>query len=58
MQPYPGIDFRWTPAGRAPCVTGTGLTVWEVHAVWLLVLTSSNVLSVEQRAGMLHVKRR
>jgi uncharacterized protein (DUF433 family) len=35
MQQYPGIDFRWTPAGRAPCVTGTGLTVWEVHAVWL-----------------------
>ena len=30
MARFPGIDFRWAPAGRKPYVTGTGLSVWEV----------------------------
>jgi uncharacterized protein (DUF433 family) len=34
MALYPGIDFRWTPAGRAPHVTGTGLSVWEIFQIW------------------------
>ncbi len=32
---YPGIDFRWTPGGRQPHVTGTGMKVWELYHVWL-----------------------
>jgi uncharacterized protein (DUF433 family) len=35
MAKYPGIDFRWTPTGRKPHVTGTGLSVWEVHQLWM-----------------------
>ncbi|MBI4565228.1 MAG: DUF433 domain-containing protein [Planctomycetes bacterium] len=35
MQKFPGIDFRWTPSGRQPCVTGTGLKVWEAYRIWL-----------------------
>jgi uncharacterized protein (DUF433 family) len=35
MQKFPGIDFRWSPGGRQPFVTGTGLTVWEVYHIWL-----------------------
>lgn len=31
---FPGVDFRWTPTGRAPHVTGTGLSVWEMFAIW------------------------
>jgi len=31
---FPGIDFRWTPTGRVPHVTGTGLTIWELHRIW------------------------
>jgi uncharacterized protein (DUF433 family) len=34
MARFPGIDFRWAPTGRQPCVTGTGLTVWEMHEIW------------------------
>lgn len=30
MARFPGIDFRWAPSGRKPCVTGTGLSVWEL----------------------------
>lgn len=33
-QEHPGVDFRWTPAGRFPHVTGTGLSVWEFQALW------------------------
>lgn len=35
MALFPGIDFRSTPAGRAPHVTGTGLSVWEIFQIWL-----------------------
>ncbi len=35
MARFPGIDFRWTPAGRAPHVTGTGLSAWELYRIWL-----------------------
>lgn len=35
MERFPGVDFRWSPSGRQPHVTGTGLTVWEIHRVWL-----------------------
>lgn len=35
MLKFPGIDFRWTPAGRRPHVSGTGLTVWELYRMWL-----------------------
>lgn len=35
MERFPGIDFRWTPAGRHPHLTGTGLTVWELYHMWL-----------------------
>jgi len=34
MAKFPGIDFRWTPTGRKPHVTGTGLSVWEVYHIW------------------------
>lgn len=34
MAKFPGIDFRWTPTGRKPHVTGTGLNVWEVYHIW------------------------
>ena len=35
MEGHPGIDFRGTPLGRQAFVTGTGLSVWELHHVWL-----------------------
>ncbi|OHB75800.1 MAG: hypothetical protein A2Z34_07155 [Planctomycetes bacterium RBG_16_59_8] len=35
MSRFPGIDFRWTPTGRLPHVTGTGLTVWELFRIWI-----------------------
>ncbi len=35
MAMFPGIDFRWTPSGRHPFVTGTGMKVWEIYHVWL-----------------------
>lgn len=34
MAKFPGIDFRGTPTGRAPHVGGTGLSVWEMFAIW------------------------
>jgi uncharacterized protein (DUF433 family) len=34
MTRFPGVDFRWTPTGRTPFVTGTGLSVWELHHLW------------------------
>jgi len=34
MAKFPGIDFRWSPTGRAPHVTGTGLSVWEMWAIY------------------------
>ena len=34
MSRFPGIDFRSTPTGRAASVTGTGLAVWELSAIW------------------------
>lgn len=34
MERFPGIDFRWAPSGRRACVTGTGLTAWEMHLIW------------------------
>ncbi len=34
MNNFPGIDFRWTPTGRKPHVTGTGLSVWELYHIW------------------------
>lgn len=34
MNRFPGIDFRWTPTGRRPHITGTGLTVWEMRMIW------------------------
>lgn len=34
MSRFPGVDFRWTPTGRQPHVTGTGLTVWEIVQIW------------------------
>jgi len=34
MAEVPGIDFRWTPTGRRAHVIGTGLTVWELHAIF------------------------
>ena len=30
MQRFPGIDYRWTPTGREPFVTGTGLSIPEM----------------------------
>jgi hypothetical protein len=35
MTLFPGIDFRLTPTGRVPHVTGTGLSVWELQQLWL-----------------------
>lgn len=35
MLKHPGIDFRWSPSGRKAHVTGTGLSVWELHRMWL-----------------------
>lgn len=35
MQKFPAIDFRWSPSGRQPCVSGIGLTVWEAYRIWL-----------------------
>lgn len=34
MQRFPGIDYRWTPTGREPHVTGTGLSVREMWWIW------------------------
>lgn len=34
MTRFPGVDFRWAPSGRKPHVTGTGLSVWELHHLW------------------------
>lgn len=34
MAKFPGVDFRWTPTGRVPHITGTGLSVWEMFAIW------------------------
>jgi hypothetical protein len=34
MQRFPGIDYRWTPSGRGPFVTGTGLTIREMWLIW------------------------
>ncbi|HTF56078.1 MAG TPA: hypothetical protein VK661_02325, partial [Planctomycetota bacterium] len=34
MQRFPGIDYRWTPTGREPYVTGTGLSVREMWWIW------------------------
>jgi uncharacterized protein (DUF433 family) len=34
MAKFPGIDFRWTPTGRFPHVTGTGLSVWEMFRIY------------------------
>jgi uncharacterized protein (DUF433 family) len=34
MARFPGIDFRWTPTGRKPHLTGTGLSVWELYQLW------------------------
>jgi uncharacterized protein (DUF433 family) len=34
MQRFPGIDYRWTPTGREPHVSGTGLTVRELWMIW------------------------
>ena len=34
MQRFPGIDYRWTPSGREPFVTGTGLSVREMWLIW------------------------
>ena len=34
MQRFPGIDYRWTPGGREPHVTGTGLSVREMWWIW------------------------
>ncbi len=30
-----GVEFRQTPVGRRPYVTGAGMTVWELYHVWL-----------------------
>jgi len=35
MERFPGVDFRWSPNARQPFVSGTGLTVWELHHVWI-----------------------
>ncbi len=34
MQRFPGIDYRWTPTGREPFVSGTGLSVREMWLIW------------------------
>ena len=34
-QEFPGIAFRWSPAGeRQPFIIGTGLSVWEMLHLW------------------------
>jgi len=34
-QEFPGIAFRWSPAGeRQPFIIGTGLSVWETLHLW------------------------
>lgn len=33
MNAHPGIDFRWTPSGRRPHVTGTGMKVSEFRMI-------------------------
>ncbi|GEM_PF-4033814 len=33
MARFPGVEFRWTPTGRVPHVTGTGLSVWEMFRI-------------------------
>lgn len=30
MDRFPGVSFRFTPIGRQPFVTGTGMMVWEL----------------------------
>ena len=34
MNRFPGVDFRAGVTGREPCVTGTGLSVWEMLMIW------------------------
>ena len=35
VQEFPGIAFRWSPAGeRQPFIIGTGLSVWEMSHLW------------------------
>ena len=35
VQEFPGIAFRWSPAGeRQPFIIGTGLSVWETYHMW------------------------
>lgn len=35
VQEFPGIAFRWSPAGeRQPFILGTGLSVWEIYHMW------------------------
>jgi uncharacterized protein (DUF433 family) len=35
VQEFPGIAFRWSPAGeRQPFVIGTGLSAWEMIHLW------------------------
>ncbi len=35
VQEFPGIAFRWSPAGeRQPFIVGTGLSVWEMYHLW------------------------
>lgn len=33
MTAHPGIDYRWTPSGRKPHVTGTGMKVSEFRMI-------------------------
>jgi len=35
MQRFPGVDFRWSPMGRQAYASGTGLTVWGMHHLWV-----------------------
>lgn len=35
MQAFPGIDYRWGPAGRRACIKGTGLSVGEICRIWM-----------------------
>jgi len=35
VQEFPGIAFRWSPAGeRQPFIIGTGLSAWEMVHLW------------------------
>lgn len=35
VQEFPGIAFRWSPAGeRQPFIIGTGLSAWEMAHLW------------------------